>query len=423
MKRVAIVGAGISGLAFAYYLQKRCPDWSITFMEQERCVGGWLKTCKIGALSYEKGPRFFARHKSPHLLSLIEEMGLEKRLVYAASPRTRFVYQENKLFPLPNSLFHFLRSPLTKHTFMTCLQEWWQKKENLPEETVHAFFLRRFRSEKIARLVAVMAKGIYAADTRHLSMRLSFPALYKAEQEKGSLLQAFFSSPRQDRRLFTLEGGMGELSSSLQKRIKATWHFGVRVEKVQGKVLTTGRGAFEADLIVLALPLSSIKRLLSHPAWNFLPTHPLHVVHMAFRESCVPVQGFGYLTGVGEATPILGAVFDGKMYPQRGEKITMFLGGDAHPELSICPEEKLHALALQGLREHLGITQRPEWIACVKGEEAGVAYRVGHEQHVRSILQSLPSHTLLLGNYLEGVSVDHCIKRAVDQVERAYALL
>ncbi len=195
------------------------------------------------------------------------------------------------------------------------------------------------------------------------------------------------------------------------------------MEKVQGKVLTTDRGAFEADLIVIAIPLTSATRLLPHPAWNFLPTHPLHVVHTAVRESCVPVQGFGYLTGAGEATPILGAVFDGKMYPQRGEKITMFLGGDAHPELSTPSEEKLHALALQGLREHLGITQRPEWITCVKGEEAGVANREGQEQHVRSLLQSLPSHTLLLGNYLEGVSVDHCIKRAVDQVERVYALL
>ncbi len=61
---VAVVGAGISGLSYAWYLAQLRKDLNITIIEQKKRVGGWIETSqvntdveKFGYVDLERGPR------------------------------------------------------------------------------------------------------------------------------------------------------------------------------------------------------------------------------------------------------------------------------------------------------------------------------------------------------------------------------
>ncbi|MDD7964137.1 NAD(P)/FAD-dependent oxidoreductase [Actinomycetospora lemnae] len=72
-ERVAVVGAGVSGLTAAYLLQRR---YEVTLFETEDRLGGHAHTHDVGALAVDTG---FIVHNDvtyPHLLRLFAELGV-----------------------------------------------------------------------------------------------------------------------------------------------------------------------------------------------------------------------------------------------------------------------------------------------------------------------------------------------------------
>lgn len=75
-ERVAVLGGGISGLAYAYYLAKEFPATKITIFEASNRLGGWLNTQKVnvgdGTVIFEQGPRTL----QPHTISSIATLSM-----------------------------------------------------------------------------------------------------------------------------------------------------------------------------------------------------------------------------------------------------------------------------------------------------------------------------------------------------------
>ena len=79
---VIILGGGISGLSARYYLTKHHPKVRVSLLEKEEQIGGVIKTEK-GPFFFERGPRTFKTSRCPTLLSLIDELGLTKQLIFS----------------------------------------------------------------------------------------------------------------------------------------------------------------------------------------------------------------------------------------------------------------------------------------------------------------------------------------------------
>ena len=58
------------------------------------------------------------------------------------------------------------------------------------DESVDAFFARRFGKPLARNMISAMIHGIYAGDTRRLSVRALFPGVWEAEREWGSVIRA-----------------------------------------------------------------------------------------------------------------------------------------------------------------------------------------------------------------------------------------
>ena len=98
--RVAVVGAGISGLTTAYRLRTLLgPAAEILLIEGSRRLGGALRTVELGGVSLDVGAEAFLVRR-PEALSLIEELRLGEQLRYptSAAPTVR---AEGRTMPLP----------------------------------------------------------------------------------------------------------------------------------------------------------------------------------------------------------------------------------------------------------------------------------------------------------------------------------
>lgn len=57
MRKFIIVGGGISGLSTAMHILKRFPSSNITLFEQNKHIGGSIKTTNVNGFLCEEGPR------------------------------------------------------------------------------------------------------------------------------------------------------------------------------------------------------------------------------------------------------------------------------------------------------------------------------------------------------------------------------
>ncbi len=359
-----ILGGGITGLSAAWFLKKREPTAQITLLEKTDRLGGWIRSSTEGGFFFEKGPRTFQLGRSPHLLALIQELNLETISSHPAA-QLRFILYKGKLRTplsfLPRFAPYFFRELFVKPTL---------KKD----ESIYDFASRRF-SPKIAEIFFdPLTLGIYAGDSRKLSLCSCFPAFSRWEQEKGSVLKGLFSAPKQAKGLFTLKGGMETLIHALEKRLSIDIVLNCPVEKLAGNEVFAGGKIWTADHVLSALPLP-------------LPKNSLWVVNLAFAGDVLPKKGFGYLVPTQEGQSVLGAIFDSVIFPEQSQN------GETRLTVMVrASEEKPLEAALSALSTHLGIVEQPLYSSVFLAKEAIPQMEVGC-------------------GYSENLSVDGCIQR------------
>ena len=97
MKRIAIVGGGISGLSAAYYLSKAGHD--CTLIEASPRLGGVIRTEHVEGCVVEAGPDSFLAQK-PWALELIRELGLEDQVIGSQDHlRRTYVLRQGQAHP------------------------------------------------------------------------------------------------------------------------------------------------------------------------------------------------------------------------------------------------------------------------------------------------------------------------------------
>ena len=104
MKRIAIVGGGISGLAAAFALEERRQagdSLEYALYESGPRFGGVLATEQVDGCLVEAGPDSFLTEK-PWAADLCRRLGLEDQLIGSNdSDRKTYILVKGKLTPLP----------------------------------------------------------------------------------------------------------------------------------------------------------------------------------------------------------------------------------------------------------------------------------------------------------------------------------
>lgn len=450
MKRIAVIGGGVSGLASAYYLEKGA-DAEITLFEQSGRLGGVIRSERENGFCWEMGPDSFLSQK-PAGIRLAEELGLTERLVNSNS-RSVFVVRGGRLVPFPAGFQFFVpsrwgalaRTPLLgwKAKFQV-LQELFRRRGPQREEISVAGFVRNRLGDEIYEYLAEpLLSGIYGGDAEQLSMNAVLPQLLAYEGSHGNVIRGVLHAARASPAAAGAAGpwslfvsfrdGMQEFTDRLAARLARTQ---VRREQPVEEVARDGprfRVQGEAfDAVVLATSAAVAGRLLGKADPEIaglllqIPYTSAITVSLGYRSADLPEAegGFGYVAPRVENRPVLAcswlsAKFAGRA-PEGHTYVRGFLGGARFPQMIDFSDQQLTALVVEELGALMGVARPPEMVKVARWSAAMAQPVVGHPQRIASLRERLAAHPglALAGNYLDGIGIPDCIRSAQSAAEK-----
>jgi oxygen-dependent protoporphyrinogen oxidase len=440
--RVAVIGAGLAGLACAHRLLTPTGG-DVVVLEASDRVGGYLRTSSHGTYVVESGPNGFLDN-APDTLALVRELGLTGELLPSQDrARRRFVFRDGRLRLLPGSPVAFLRSDvLSGAAKLRILSEPFAQKPRDEDETIHAFAARRLGAEAADVLVDPMVSGIFAGDARQLSLRAAFPKMWELEREHGGLFRALLARRRKVKASGAPVGSpLGSLTSfrngveSLPRALRSALGDRVRTRTRVVGVSQAGAGwtvaldsgeAFHTEHVVIATSPAAAANLLAPLDTTLattlvqIPSAPIAVVALGFDVESLrhPLDGFGFLVPRRQGPRILGALWESSVYEGRageGQALIRVMAGGAHdPGFVSLADDEAIGLVRRDLRATMGVTADPQVAIVIRHHEGIPQYTVGHLDRVAAIEAALSRWPglHLAGHGYRGVGINHVIANA-----------
>lgn len=212
---VAVIGSGVSGLTFTYFINKLRPDLKITVFDEQNKNGGWLYSYRFNdekdsgkEVMVEKGPRTLrgVSDGTAVIIDTIDKLGeIEKVQTVSADSdaNKKFLLDSNdKLVKVPGKLMSmdtmklvFFNS-LGKNIITSVLFEPFRKSKPLVEdEAVSSFLSRRFGpSNSLSdNFLSAIYHGIYADDINRMSLAKTNSSIFRLEKDHGTVFKSLFA--------------------------------------------------------------------------------------------------------------------------------------------------------------------------------------------------------------------------------------
>lgn len=476
MKRVAIIGAGIAGLAAAYRLLERSIESNeplqILIFESAPQLGGIIKTEERDGFLLERGPDSFITEK-PEAIDLARRLGLESRLLQTNEKHRRsFIVSGTRLVPIPAG-FHLIAPGRFRPFINSEIMSWTGKlrmaldlvlprgnTNGAADESLAHFIRRRLGSEALERVAQPMLGGIYTADPEKLSLQATMPRFLEMERQHRSIIRAL----RKGTSSSTLGESAQSETSGARYSLFASFDRGMQVlvDRLAAKLATTGMAlrtrvtavdldrtsmqwrvrsehgpAIAVDGVCLAVPAHAAASLLVETdvllsaGLNHIPYESTATVNLAYRRADIPhpLDGFGFVVPFIEKRSLIACTFSSVKFagraPQDGALLRAFVGGALQPELAELEEVEMLARVCRDLRELLGIRSPPLFSEISKWRQSMPQYEIGHSARVNKIAERvavLPG-LALAGNAYSGVGIPDCIRSGETAADSLFDVL
>ncbi len=464
--KVVVVGAGITGLSAAYYLQKHAIEQGlaieITLIDAAHRFGGKIQTLQKDGFVIERGPDSFVSRKNS-IQQLAKELGIEDQLIQSAPGKTH-VAVGNRLYPIPNG--SVMGVPTNFGSFLTSgISSWFGKARALgdfflPASTVvedqplGKFLRRRFGNELVENLIEPLFSGVFAGDIDRLSLKATFPELLEADKQKGGLIRGLKKNKVVDSRAFdtereglfqTFTGGLETLIQSLEKELDNCIILkGVKVEKFeqqqeQVKLYLTNDSSIIADGVIFALPHGKLMPIFEPhgllKGLKDIPSTSVATVSLVFPETAVidDLDCTGFVVARNSDFTITACSAAHLKWPSltppRKKIYRAFIGQVGDEAVVELSDSEIVKAVLEDLQKLLDIRESPEFTVVSRMKEAMPQYLVGHGERIalakKEVQTALPMLQIAGGSF-EGFGLPACVnqgKAAASQlIERFKAL-
>jgi oxygen-dependent protoporphyrinogen oxidase len=451
VRDVVVIGAGISGLAAAYELQRR--GATVHIVESSDRPGGVIDTERRDGWVIDGGPDSILVQK-PAAVALCRELGIADRLIHTLPPRTAYVLRDHQLHPIAEG--SFLGFPISLKALATTSlftvggrlrmagEILIPRRSGDEDESVASFVRRRFGDEAVDYIADPLLAGIHAGDADRLSMRALFPRLVDAEREHGSVIRAFRAlrvKPSPQGAFVSFPGGVRELVDAVTANLTpGTLQTGVRaldVRRQQRYVVDTTAGPVHAAALVMAVPAHAAGALLRSLDTTLaglcerVPYASTATVAFGYRRDQIahPMRGTGFVVPRVERQVLLAGTWVSSKWPDRAPEghvlVRGFLGGGRDPHRLERGDDELITAARRELSALLGITGEPLFARLSRWTRQSPQYEVGHHQRLAQIEARLAAHPGLFvtGSGFRAIGIPDCVADGREMGTRAAAFV
>ena len=453
MKRIAIIGGGISGLSAAYQLEKARASGTpleYTLFESSSRLGGSLCSERVEECLVEAGPDSFLTEK-PWAAMLCKELGLGDQIIGSNdAQRKTYIVVHGKLIAMPDGLMFMVPTKLVP-TALSPLFSWNTKVRMAQEllhpprpmtgdETVGELVERHFGSEVVDRLADPLLSGVYGGDANKLSARAVLPRFVEMEEKYGSLSRAMLAAHKKmaavaksqpARPVFSsLKDGMQQLVDAITSRLDPQ---AVRLRtRVRNVYRPNGgwRVAIEMgddeyyDAVVLATPanvagalLEAVDAKLASDLHGISYSSSVTVTLGYYMDQLKHLPpGFGFLVPRSEGTRMLACTFVHNKFPHRAPAdrgiLRCFLGGARDEAVLSMSDDELLRTVRDELSRIVKLQERPLFSRVYRWRGAMAQYESGHIARVERIekrVADIPG-LAIAGNAFHGIGVPDCIR-------------
>lgn len=447
MRKVAVIGAGITGLAAAHrLLERRAAGDPVEVMvyEAKERPGGVIVTDRSQQVPLEGGPDSLLTRK-PAAVRLATDLGLADQLI-PTHPQARGadIYWNGRLHPIPAGLLAgvpgkfapLLRSPLLgpgakvrllADVFLPRL------RRKGSDVSLGRLLEHHFGAALVDRVAAPMLSGIYAGDIRQLSARAAYPQVLEWEAQYRSLIRAVASLPApppgpRPPVFMTLASGLETLPDELARRLGDRLRLGVVVRALEpdagGYRVMTDVDRERYDGVIVATPAAAAAELvegLEPAAAALLKTIPyarLAVVGLVFDPSAIrlPAGKTGFLVPAGQALAMTAATYVSQKWqypaPLPYWPLRVFYGRSGDEAAVNQDDAALIGRALSELKQVVDLRGDPRHVRVFRHTPGMPQYTVGHGERIQA-LQRLTGDAVplkLAGAAYRGVGIPDCVR-------------
>ncbi len=425
--RIAVVGAGITGLAAGYEAAKAGAE--VVVYESAGRAGGRILTSELAGQLVDEGPDAFLA-RVPWAVELCQVLGLGGELVSPAQ-RSAFVYSRSGLRALPQP--NVLGVPLDFDALAASgivSSDGVDRARREPElagsplagdESVGALVRRRLGDEVADRLVDPLVGGINASSIDDLSVRAAVPQLAEAASRGPSLvrelgrLAASSTADPSAPVFYTLPDGLGRLADELANRLGDHLQLSSPVVDLED---------LDADRVIVTLPAPAAGALVapvSAAAAGLLHSidyASVVLVSLAFDAVDIshPMDGSGYLVPTVEGRTITACSWASSKWAHIGTDETVILrvsaGRYRDNRALLMDDAALLSAVRADLAAMMGLDAEPQEVRISRWEQSLPQFRPGHLELVADIERALALDAPWLqvtGSWARGLGLPACI--------------
>lgn len=476
MKKVVIIGGGITGLAAAYELKKKIKENNlaveVVLIEKEKKLGGVFATEKVGNFLIEGGPDSFEMFK-PAPLELAKELGIDDQVIDGNDELHRtYIFVNGKLQEVPRGLLGLVPDKISSLVFCPLLSVRGRLRAALElvtpplkrrgtELSIGEFYKRRFGHEIFEAIAEPLFGSIYACIPETISIKSCWPRGLALEQEYGSLVRGMLIKRKEAKKASKKEGDQPKKKASMFKSFKGGMSTltDTLVERIGQEIFLTGREVIgvtvnsggktfeiflnsgeriEADACIMATaPSNATAQLvkdIDRGIADMLLRTPFvssATVSLGFKKEGFghPLDGFGFLVARKESKRVKAMSWSSTKFAGRADEdhvlIRSFVGNAQEETIVYQSDEDILKAVREDIKDIMGVTAEPVLHRIYRWPNAMPQYTLGHGERVKFIEERLKRYPglYLVGDAYRGMGLGDCINEGRRAAQNAIEML
>ncbi|PFG06428.1 protoporphyrinogen oxidase [Bacillus sp. es.034] len=455
MKKVVIVGGGITGLTAMYYLQKvsreQNLDIELVLIERDQQLGGKIRTITEGDFIMEAGAdSIVARNEG--VLPLVNELHLQNELVYNETG-TSYIYTNGELHRIPPDTIFGIPMSIEALYESTLISEAGKKAALLDLETKNTVFTKEssigefleafLGKELVENQIAPVLSGVYSGSLYKLTMASTLPYLFDYKNEYGSIIKGLSANRQKfkgssNKKFISFRHGLSTIIDRLEEEcgdamiLKGTEIKSLHMSAGKYELTLNGHESIQADYVIFATPHDVTQQILKHEKldkyFNALRNSSLLSIYLGFNvpDEMLPADGTGFIVSKGSEVKCNACTWTSRKWKHTSRNHNLLVRlfykstNTYYDQLKNLREEELTGVALEDIKRTVGIDADPVSIEVTKWDNLMPNYHLGHNQSVNALneilLTEMPQVKLAGASYF-GVGIGACIQNGKETAE------